>query len=150
MGTVRPHLQSKRPGVFTSAVGAWMLRKLPTNPAWVACASSFCHHLHIHSLIHQPQPPFSKSLKHTSHPAKLVFQGDASPISIFLIARLLMFSPGLQHMWKGYFASYDMVSSRLPPFTTPPPPHPRPATPPPQPPPLTPTRPQHHSLHLHC
>ena len=80
MGTVKPHLQSKWPwGFHFCKVGAQTLRKLPTNPVWVACASSFGHHLHILSLIHQPQAPLLKVSNLHKSAMQLVFQGEKPP-----------------------------------------------------------------------
>ena len=70
-------------GFHFCRVGAWLLRKLPTNPAWVACASSFGHHLHIRSLIHQPQASLLKVSNLYKSPMQLVFQGEMPPQFLF-------------------------------------------------------------------
>ena len=70
-------LQSKWPwGFHFCKVGAQTLRKLPPNTVWVACASSFGHHLHILSLIHQPQAALLKVSNLYKSAMQLVFQGE--------------------------------------------------------------------------
>ena len=83
-----------------------MLRKLPTNPVWVACASSFGHHLHL-SLIHQPQASLLKASNLHKSPMQLVFQAEMPPqflfFNCFSVPSYGSFRFHNCYLWKGYF-----------------------------------------------
>lgn len=124
MGTVKPHLQSKWPcGFQFCKVGAWMLRKLPTNPVWVACAIIWPSSA---SWFNTPATGLpSQSLKLTQVTMQLVFQVEMPPQFLFFnCPSVPSYVSSRFHnccLWKGYFTKlwHSSQKPELPPFIFP-------------------------------